>query len=241
MIKLQRGDKPEYLTDKMVSILTEKYNTTKQSVWNREQIKVPLSESSNHKCAYCETDLTEPSTYMEVEHFLPKSKYSDLVVRWDNLLPSCKRCNGTKNDSDVLENPIINPFDQDPRAEFCFDRYFIFGVTNLGENTENVLDLNDGDLLLKRFNVSSHVMKEIIKMYNEFRDVVKLNIHHRNRLRAILLAGQSNRPYSAFVSTIIHSTSEYELLKNRFISEEKWTGELEELHQKSLELTLPIR
>ena len=41
--------------------------------------------------------------------------YPDEVVDWDNLLPSCKRCNTTKGTHDVVTEPIINPFDIDPK------------------------------------------------------------------------------------------------------------------------------
>lgn len=241
MIKLERANKPSYLTDAKVEELTEDFKKTGKSVWNKDQIKTPLSESTSHKCAYCETDLNSPSIYMEVEHFLPKSKHEDLVVIWDNLLPSCKRCNGTKNDDDILANPIINPFDKDPKDDFYFDHFCIFGKTPLGENTESTLNLNDEVLFLKRCKIAGTVKNDLIQMWRKFSKLPQLDGHKRRRLRAILLASQPDRPYSAFVATIIHNTNEYSLLKQRFINETKWTDELTQLHDTSFNLALSLR
>lgn len=66
-------------------------------------VKVALNALSNGKCAYCEADYdaTHPS---DVEHYRPKGAidtdagrikpgYWWLAAAWDNLLPSCIRCN----------------------------------------------------------------------------------------------------------------------------------------------------
>lgn len=241
MIKLTRGHKPAFLTDEKVQELTEKFKKNGGSVWNTHHIKKPLSASTSHKCAYCETDLNSPSIYMEVEHFLPKSKYANLVVIWDNLLPSCKRCNGVKNDDDVLAKPIINPFDKDPREDLYFDNFCIFGKTELGNNTEITLELNDEILLRKRCMVTLAVKTNLRQMWHEFTPLSQLNGHHRRKLRAVLLAGQADRPYSAFVSHVIHNTNEYTLLRQHFINQGLWTSELTQLHDESLKLALPAR
>ena len=78
-------------------------------------------------------------------------------------------------------------------------------------------------------------------MWREFSKLSQLDGHKRRRLRAVLLAGQPDRPYSAFVATIIHNTNEYSLLKQRFINETKWTDELTQLHDTSLNLALSLR
>lgn len=241
MIKLQIGEKPKYLTKNKVTQLTKEYAATEKSVWNKKQIKVPLSESSSHKCAYCETDLTDPSTYMEVEHFHPKSRRPDLVVEWDNLLPSCKRCNGTKNDDDISKRPIINPYKTDPRNEFCFDHFSIFGSTEIGENTETLLDLNEEDLFIKRCRVAGAAKNSLVQMNREFSTLKQLDGWKRNRFKAVLKAAQPDRPYAAFVATIIHNAQAYKVIKERLINENLWTNELEKLHDQSLRLVLPLR
>lgn len=241
MIKLQRGEKPNYLSDEKVIELTQKHKDTGHSVWNYEPIKTALLESSFKKCAYCELDLTAPSVYMEVEHFLPKSKHADLVVEWTNLLPACKRCNGTKNDDDILNNPIINPFDTDPKDELIIDKYFVFGKTELGENTESTLELNEEDLYLKRAKVVGSIELSLINLERDFKNIQKLDKYKRNRFKAILKSAQPNRPYSAFVSSAIHSMPIYGQLKERLIDEGFWTPELEEMHNCSLSIKLDRR
>ncbi|HDG7211741.1 HNH endonuclease [Acinetobacter nosocomialis] len=238
MIKLIKGDKPDYLSDEKVAELTIKFSETKASVWNHSQIKEPLSESSNGKCAYCETVVKDPGIYMEVEHFKHKNASPELVVDWDNLLPSCKRCNGTKSAKDKL---IINPYLNDPRADLFLDRFFILGSTELGEDTESIIDLNEDDLLVKRFRITSIAIKKLKEIAKDFREIEKLDHHKRKRFKNILLMAQSSKPYSATVSATIHSMEEYLEIKNRLSFEELWTEELERLHVASMEIALPLK
>ncbi|OQY54394.1 MAG: hypothetical protein DRR08_10845 [Candidatus Parabeggiatoa sp. nov. 2] len=101
MIRLQPIGKLNKLTDDVVQELTTCYVTNGTSVWKKPYIIRALLKMSSDKCCYCECNVTEESNYLEVEHFQPKSLYPDKVVVWDNLLPSCKRCNGTKRDHDT--------------------------------------------------------------------------------------------------------------------------------------------
>ncbi|HHB0831496.1 TPA: HNH endonuclease [Acinetobacter baumannii] len=238
MIKLTKSEKPEYLSDEKVAELTALFHETNESVWNDKRIKTPLLVSSHGKCAYCETGLTDPGIYMEVEHFKHKSSFPDLVVDWDNLLPSCKRCNGTKSAKDKL---IINPYINDPKMELFFDNYCIFGSTELGNNTESVVDLNEEVLMVKRFKICRLAFLTLKETAAEFKELSKLDHYKRRRFKRILSMAQPSSPYSASVSTIIHSTREYEELKSRFISEGLWTDELERLHVVSLNIALPRR
>ena len=41
---------------------------------------------THHKCAYSEVVLGENSTYIEINHFYPKSLYPDKVVEWGNCV-----------------------------------------------------------------------------------------------------------------------------------------------------------
>jgi uncharacterized protein (TIGR02646 family) len=75
-----------------------------------------LEKLYNKKCAYCEQKyLASSDTW--VEHYRPKSKenYYWLAYEWSNLIPTCTKCNRSKNkrfplinDSDkITEPPII--------------------------------------------------------------------------------------------------------------------------------------
>lgn len=52
----------------------------------------------------------------ELDHFLPKSINPDKVAEWDNLVPSCLRCNREKND---YEGKIVNPCVDNPQEYFA--------------------------------------------------------------------------------------------------------------------------
>ena len=99
MIKLTLIDKPKELTAEKEAELVAKFKETEAPVWQKKWIKDALLKMTNNKCAYSEQRLNECSAYMEVEHFKCKSKYRDEVVRWGNLLPSCKVCNDKKGET----------------------------------------------------------------------------------------------------------------------------------------------
>lgn len=238
MIKLTKGAKPEYLTEAKIAELTSKFRDKQTSVWNKKPIKAALSKSSNGKCAYCETVVTDPGIYMEVEHFKHKSAFPELVVDWENLLPACKRCNGTKSAKDDL---IINPFNDNPKKELQIDHYLIFGTTELGKNSEDVLDLNEEVLMVKRVSIASMAFKTLIEIEKDFNRLASLEARDRKKFKGVLMMTQPSRPYSATVASTIHSKDEYYLIRKRLIDEGLWTNELENLHVTSLEIALPIR
>ena len=132
MIKLTRNTAPDKLTEEFVKKGTEKYKNTKESVWNVDWLKEALLDMSNQKCAYCEGRLDLKSDYMEVEHFRDKKDYPNDVLIWENLLPSCKHCNGNKSSHDVVSEPIINPFVDVPREHIFLKSYLYKPKDELG-------------------------------------------------------------------------------------------------------------
>jgi uncharacterized protein (TIGR02646 family) len=140
MIKLDRGGEPQYLTDNKAKWLREldgaisKYGEfSKIPSGEREklirhykdgQIKSPLLKSSHEKCAFCESVPGE-SGYPEIDHFKPKSLYPSNVFDWDNLLPVCKKCNLNKRAHDTVQEPIIDPYKDEPELVFEYDDFMI--------------------------------------------------------------------------------------------------------------------
>jgi uncharacterized protein (TIGR02646 family) len=73
-------------------------------VYSKDEVKKELTELFYGKCAYCETPYAV-SGDLNIEHYRPKSLvkieednreltgYWWLASAWNNLLPSCKRCN----------------------------------------------------------------------------------------------------------------------------------------------------
>jgi uncharacterized protein (TIGR02646 family) len=76
------------------------------SIYSDPEVKAALSKLTGGKCAYCEHlyDVGQPG---DVEHYRPKGRIDTAVGKlrgywwlasdWDNLLPSCLRCNRPEN------------------------------------------------------------------------------------------------------------------------------------------------
>ncbi|AIB34131.1 HNH endonuclease [Pseudomonas simiae] len=208
MIKLERQPKPEYLSASTVTELTEKFKSDGSSVWNHPQIKAPLLASSHEKCAFCECSISDESKYMEVEHFKYKNLYKDHVADWNNLLPSCKRCNISKGIHDVGSDPIVNPYDVDPRHHISFKLYQFKGKDKVGNTTIEALDLNNSDrLVFKRFEVGEQVFRSVrvaverLDAYNQSKTAIRKS-KLLNIVETILNECQPKAIYAATTATV---------------------------------------
>lgn len=234
MIKLNRPPKPKELTSDMENELIQKFKEKNANVWNQGLIKKALLQMSNNKCCYCECNISEESKYMEVEHFYPKKYYPDLVVNWDNLLPSCKRCNGNKGEHDPNHEEIINPSTTNPKEHLMMKLYRLKGKTNIGDNTIDVLYLNDLErLVLPRFLIGNQVQESLQDVLDKTRDYhagVLQGTKYRNRiynaLKNLLKLGEANREYSAIVSTVLLNDENFYHCKELFIELGFWNEEL---------------
>lgn len=244
MIKLIREDKPTYLSDERVLELTEKFKSTESPVWNNEYIKAPLLKSSYGKCAYCECPLTSDSNYMEVEHFEDKKHNKDKVVVWENLLPSCKKCNGSKGNHNVIQEPIINPYVDEPKDHLSMRLYRFRGKTDKGKNTIEVTNLNHPSrLVLSRFEIGEKV-DDLIDIawerYSTFKE--RRDTRSRNRLikiiEGLLEECQPQADYSASTATNLLTDSKFIELVSVMKAENLWVDELEYLLKISSTLVL---
>lgn len=87
--------------------------------WRHPEIKATLSDETNERCAYCDSVMAVVN-FPHVEHILPKSKFPDLVVAWQNLTLVCEKCNVNKLDyySDIT--PLLDPYNDDPHEHLLF-------------------------------------------------------------------------------------------------------------------------
>jgi uncharacterized protein (TIGR02646 family) len=133
--------------------------------YNKDEIRALLFESSYHKCAYCEGNPTGTS-YLEIDHFRPKSLYPKETFEWDNMIPSCHICNNTKSTHDTVNEPIINPYNTDPETVFYFDTINIVAIQGCGEaqKTIEICGLNDMRLLSARAVVFAQFIDYINKL-----------------------------------------------------------------------------
>jgi len=86
---------------------------------NIDSLKWTLKQIYHNKCAFCESDIT--NDFGDIEHFRPKNGNEDkikkcdntysyywLAFSWDNLLPSCNRCNGKKTNCFDIEGERVS-------------------------------------------------------------------------------------------------------------------------------------
>ncbi|MGE8554787.1 MAG: HNH endonuclease [Chryseobacterium jejuense] len=237
MIKLNRTPKPAELTSELQDTLTAEFKLTGKSVWNFDFIKKGLLGFSNDKCCYCEANINEESKYLEVEHFHHKDEYKDEVLEWDNLLPSCKKCNGTKNNHDTKLEPIIDPSKIDPKNHLKYWRYRIKGSDDIGKLTVSVLNLNEQDRLVKKRFEIGNAIQEKLEQLNELTDDyingIQKNTRRKNRIvngtKGLMKEGLPSAIYSATSATVILTDLEYDKLKNKLISLNLWDMELIQL------------
>ena len=162
MIRLHPVPRPAKLTDDKVKELTERYQREQKSVWNEKFIKDALLELSHGKCCYCECRVDSEGSYLEVEHFHPKSLYLQEVMVWENLLPACRRCNSHKSNHDTKQAPIVHPVQDIPSDHLSLKNYRMYGKTQLGDQTIEVLDLNDRESLVeKRFEIGDRLLTDL--------------------------------------------------------------------------------
>ncbi len=239
MIKLIRPNKPTELTASEQKSLTDEFKSSGTSVWRKDYITKSLLDYSNNKCAYCECDITEESKYLEVEHFHHKDDYPDEVVVWDNLLPSCKKCNGTKGTHDTYKEPIINPCDDNPQDFLTLKNYRIKGKDDFGKLTISVLDLNNQDRhCKKRFeigNAAQEKLEDFLHLIEEYESGASTSTRRKNRIingvKDLLRLAQSDKTYSATTSSIILSSSDFDEIKAKLTNLNFWDSELTDLEE----------
>jgi uncharacterized protein (TIGR02646 family) len=179
-------------TEKDLELATNKYQ--------HKEIKSQLLKMFLGRCAYCENKY-EPSDFGDIEHFRPRSKFRLLAVKWNNLLLSCRRCNGKETKGNKFPNPkLINPCRDNPEEHFLFDYdetleiANVFGITPRGLTTEITLQLNREGLRRDR----SVYIKKLIVLAQYY--------HQNNKAKELLnMALNENNPdaeYLAFAKFI---------------------------------------
>jgi uncharacterized protein (TIGR02646 family) len=241
MIQLKPHPKPLELTDELVKELTEKYKLTQESVWGKDFIKKALLLMSNNKCCFCECNITEDSKYMEVEHFLPKKYYPDKVLDWENLLPSCKRCNVNKLDLDTGTETIVHPVTDNPQKYLILKKYRLYkrDDSEKGHRTIEEIGLNERKrLVIKRFAVGDKLieaLEDLLEMTKDYITGIKATNQQKrkitNKLKELLLEGTPAYEFSATAATVILTDDSYPQIKNLFQQAGLWTPEFDELEQ----------
>ena len=248
MIKLDRPLKPVELTNELQVRLTDEYKKTGKSVWRIDFLEKALRILSNNKCCYCETDISEESKYMEIEHFHHKDTYKDEVLVWDNLLPSCKRCNGTKSAHDTKKEPIINPCKINPKNHLKYWRYRIKGSDELGKLTVSALNLNDQDRLVKkRFEIGNSIqekLEDLNDLIDDYLNGTQTSTRRKNRIingiKALMKEGLPSSIYAGTTATVILTDTEFDKLKSNLSFLGFWDTELSQLETAISNIALEL-
>ena len=193
MIKLIKQQCPEIIRQSKETwtkeLLKAKENGEDISKFNknykRPEIKDALKQDASNKCMYCESKVS-PTYYGDIEHIKPKSKYPELTFEWDNLGFACRLCNNIKRDKYEEDNPIINPFKENPLDFFDPIGAYIYPKkgNSRGKITEETVELNRPDLLEQRRDEFNQI-KKLVKIMNsrpgdlELRQVIIENIKER--------------------------------------------------------------
>lgn len=155
--------------------------------YRHDDIKQALFASSFNKCAFCECKPGE-SGNIEVEHFAPKSIYPDLTFDWDNLLPSCRKCNEAKSDFDTITEPIVDPSKTDPEKLFTYNYLRICPINNCPQeqavkNTIDVYNLNSSRL----YDVRAKLIKSLTEYTDELKEkldsIAKADTPRKQKIR----------------------------------------------------------
>lgn len=249
MIKLVKGDIPAYLSDEKVKSLIERYVATKSSVWLRKGITVPLKSTSFGKCAYCEKKVDGNGSYMEVDHFKYKDKYSDLIVDWNNLIPSCKQCNTKKGRIDVEEQSIVNPYVDNPSQHFNYKSLRIIGITDKGRESVEIFGYNLSDVDARKARLI--ILEKIDDMLEKGIEYYELYINSgkakkiyltkaKNVIGGLLSLCQPDAEYSAITSTLLLLNPKCNQLINDIKGGEVWDLLLEDKLNVAITSSFPV-
>jgi hypothetical protein len=183
---------------------------------------------------------------MQVEHFYPRSIYPESVVDWDNLLPSCNRCNRKKWDHDTKKDRIIDPSKADPRDHLFMRSYRFYSKDELGRSTIDILVLNDrAHLVVPRFEIGDQAhetIKKILESAREYDNATAKHIRRKNDIvsstEALIREGLSESPYAATVATQITESPEFRELQKILQRNNLWDDEIKELFSKMTQNSL---
>lgn len=248
MIRVEQVSCPDYLSPEKVDELTREFinsNKTKR-VWSSEKIKKHLMDSSNGKCVYCESDISEESKYMEVEHFKCKDLYPEDVVTWSNLLASCKRCNGIKSDHDVCIEPIINPYNDNPNKHLQLKTARFKAIDSLGKKTIDVLQLNDFQRLVRKRGILVLSLDDNLEDLKIIADHFSQGQSPSNRRKLItkckglLSECQPSKEYSGIMATTLLHSTDFHKVKTVLEQNDLWDHELSELYQQCENISFDI-
>jgi uncharacterized protein (TIGR02646 family) len=166
-------------------------------LYKRDKVRNQLRADQHSKCAYCEKKLAEEATH--VDHFRPFTSVTSERIRlypgyywlgyaWENLLLTCGKCNGRKNDQFPLSNPtqrvrnhtgdltlespqLVDPTGENPRNHIRFkkDMPVVVKGSPKGRVTIDTLELDRRPTLINMRRERLEHLKLLLQMFRECR------------------------------------------------------------------------
>lgn len=171
----------------------------KPEIYKADDVRSQLMCDQGRKCAYCECRVR--TAYNDVEHYRPKRDYYWLGHDWNNLLYACNECNRTykkhffplrdetardlQHQNITNEEPlIVNPAFENPEDHIKFRRHIAVFLSDKGEETIRLLQLNNrGELLQDR--------KEVYEEYEYLLKAKNIFMSLLQQGKSLNVAGQS--------------------------------------------------
>ncbi len=245
MIKLNRGERPEELTEEVCQELTKLYSENRdKDVWNSPKIKKPLKkallEMSHGKCSYCECKIGIESKDVTIDHFLPKSVYMDKVIEWENLFPSCLRCNRQKND---CEEVLLNPCENEPKEFLALCKKNPFRLKGIdaegiGKRTVTEIYLNDVDrVMIPRMREYEEIHQRLEEYLEDLQEYGYQN-KYRRRLSKLMEKCTEAELYSAVKASNLLVDDCYISIRKMIMDLGQWTDTMVQLENEIKRIAL---
>lgn len=163
--------------------------------------KVALIAASHDKCMYCESKVSH-TYYGDIEHIKPKSKYPALEFVWENLGYVCARCNGYKSDKYDEQNPILNPYDEDPETHLVVFGA-VFAHKDNSERGKITIEQQNGvhlnrPALIERRQDRINLIKKIIEASSGLEENAKQAIW-----QSIIPESETDKEYSLCIKELL--------------------------------------
>lgn len=123
--------------------------STLKGAYNFKELREAVTKETAGKCAYCEDTLLA-TVSGDIEHILPKAHFRQHMFDYQNLTLACPKCNNSKSQFYDPSYGLINPFTTDPEKHLVAAGPLVMALTDLGETTKEVLDLNRPALITER-------------------------------------------------------------------------------------------
>lgn len=141
--------------------------------YRKDSVKDALRKETRDKCAYCEWKYN-PGSWGDVEHILPKANdWKTRLLDYRNLTISCSVCNVNKSDYEEPGDPLISPYDTDPRDHLRADGPFLAERTRMGTVAIEILDLNREKLVAARGEAWKRCREKFARYLNESNPRIK--------------------------------------------------------------------